>query len=140
MTSEPLVLMVDDSIDVAERFMEFAHIRHLPVVEKGKVVGMISDRDIKHVIGSMKTRQPVLRNEQVVFTLKSRIARTIMRRNVITTSLNADAAEAAAIMVKRRIGALPVIQKERLVGIITSTDILKAFVRLSSSLKSRDGG
>ena len=65
------------------------------------------------------------------FTLSTRKVRTVMRRQPFTIEPEANAADAAAIMAKRKIGALPVVSKGKLVGIITSTDILKAFVKLS---------
>ena len=57
-----------------------------------------------------------------------------MRRQPITIGPNEKATDAAAIMIKRKIGGLPVIRNKKLVGIITATDILKAFVNLSNTV------
>jgi signal-transduction protein with cAMP-binding, CBS, and nucleotidyltransferase domain len=59
-----------------------------------------------------------------------------MQKKVITIEPNQKAHEAAAIMVKKKIGALPVVHKGKLKEIITATDILKAFVKLGSELES----
>ncbi|MCC6545147.1 MAG: CBS domain-containing protein [Nitrospirae bacterium] len=59
-----------------------------------------------------------------------------MRRGVIITSPDAEAHEAASIMAKRKISGLPVVSEGKLIGIITTTDILHAFVRLSVKEKS----
>ena len=56
-----------------------------------------------------------------------------MRRKPISIGPNEKAADAAAIMVKRKIGALPVMSNKKLVGIITATDILKAFIKLTNA-------
>lgn len=130
MTTKVMTVSPGDKADKVFYILNFEGIRHLPVVENKKVVGILSDRDLKKFWGSLKTSRTTVVKDEMVVTLKSRTVRTIMRRGVITTSPNAHAAEAAAIMAKRKIGALPVVHKEKLVGIITATDILRAFVRL----------
>jgi acetoin utilization protein AcuB len=124
-----------DTIDRVFLLLKLEKIRHLPVTEKDKVVGMVSDRDLSKIWGSIKTQQVKNSKTGNSYTIQSRIVRTMMRRGVITTSPNTDAADAAAIMAKKKIGALPVIEKGKLVGIITATDILRAFVRLSHPAK-----
>jgi acetoin utilization protein AcuB len=57
-----------------------------------------------------------------------------MRRNVMTIEPEQRAADAAAIMAKNKIGTLPVVHKSKLVGIITATNILKAFVKLRNDI------
>jgi len=99
------------------------------VVERDRVVGILSDRDLKKVLGSLKLRRTVAGKGEMIVAVRSRTVRTIMRRGVITISPNASASEAAAVMANRKIGALPVVEKQKLVGIITTTDILRAFVR-----------
>ncbi|MBI1824426.1 MAG: CBS domain-containing protein [Nitrospirae bacterium] len=135
MTVKVRTVSPEDKIDRVFFFMNFEQIRHLPVVKKGKVVGILSDRDLKKVFGSLKMNEinALNDNQKVVFVVKSRIVRTIMRRGVLTIHPNAEAYEAAAVMAKRKIGALPVVKNEKLVGIISATDILHAFVKLSVS-------
>ena len=64
-----------------------------------------------------------------------RKVRHIMRRGVITVSPDTSLSEAASLMASKKIGALPVVEKHRLVGIVTSTDILQAFAVLARSLE-----
>jgi acetoin utilization protein AcuB len=137
MTARVRTVTPEEKVDKVFFFMNFEQIRHIPVVEKGKVVGILSDRDLKKVFGSVKMNElnSLNDNQQVVYAVKSRMVRTIMRRGVITIHPNAEAYEAAAVMAKRKIGALPVVKNEKLVGIISATDILKAFVQLTSSVK-----
>jgi len=133
MQSKVLTLAPSDKVDRVFYLFNFEKIRHLPVVERGRVVGMVSDRDLKKVLGSLKTARTVMGKEEMIVTIRSRDVQTIMRRGVITISPNAEASEAAALMAKRKIGALPVVYKDKLMGIISATDILWAFVKLSQA-------
>tara|TARA_B100000686_G_C16577829_1_gene856471 strand:+ start:185 stop:508 length:324 start_codon:yes stop_codon:yes gene_type:complete len=104
----------------------------LPVLEKNKLVGIISDRDLKKILGPKKTF--VEKPDGTSVRLSTRRVKNIMRRNVTTIEPEQRAADAAAIMAKKKIGALPVVHKNKLVGIISATDILKAFVKLRNDL------
>lgn len=133
MKTKVLTVSPADRVDKVFYLINFENIRHLPVVEKGKVIGMVSDRDLKKVMGSLKTARSVVRKTETIVTIRPRAVETIMRRGVVTISPDAEASEAAAIMAKRKIGALPVVSKEKLVGIITTIDLLWAFVKLSQA-------
>jgi acetoin utilization protein AcuB len=137
MKTKVMTVSPDDRADKVFFMLNFEKIRHLPVVERGRVVGILSDRDLKKVLGSLKLRRTVAGKGEMIVAIKSRAVRTIMRRGVITTSPNAPASEAAAIMANRKIGALPVVHKQKLVGIITTTDILRAFVKVLRESDSR---
>ena len=120
----------DDMLDKVFFLFNFEAIRHMPVVEKGKVVGVLSDRDLKKIMGA---RRKIVTDkvDGTQFTVHARKVRTIMDRGVTTIGPDEQAADAAAIMAKRKIGCLPVVKKGKLVGIITSTDILRAYVKLA---------
>lgn len=133
MTKNVLTVTPDDKVDRVFFLFHFENIRHLPVLEKGKLVGILSDRDLKKVVGSRKAF--VEKPDGSTLTLLSRKVKNIMRRGVITIGPEQRAADAAAIMAKRKIGALPVLEKDKLVGIITATDILRAFVKLCNDLE-----
>jgi acetoin utilization protein AcuB len=135
MQSKVWTVSPSDTIDRVFLLLKLEKIRHLPVTEKDKVVGMVSDRDLSKIWGSIKTQQVKNSKTSNCYTIQSRTVRTMMRRGVITTAPNTDAGDAAAIMAKKKIGALPVMEKGKLVGIITSTDILRAFVPLSRTAK-----
>lgn len=92
---------------------------------------------MKKVLGSPKKFLDRPDNGSV--GISSRKVRTLLKRKPITIEPEQRAADAAAIMAKRKIGALPVIHKNQLVGIITATDILKAFVKLCNMLESISG-
>lgn len=134
MTKKVITLSPEDKIDRVFFLLNFERIRHLPVVDRGKVVGMVSDRDLKRTMGTLKKRIPVSKGDDITVVIKSRQVRTIMNRGIISTAPNAPASEAAAIMAKRKIGALPVIENGKLVGIISTNDILRAFVKVCAML------
>ena len=129
MTKKVITLTPEDKVDRLFFLFNFENIRHVPVVDgKGKLVGIVSDRDLKKILGA--PRKQLERPDGTTLTVSSRKVSTIMRRQPYSIEPEASAADAASTMAKKRIGALPVLSKGKLVGIITSTDILKAFVRL----------
>jgi len=136
MTSKVFTLEQHDTIDRAYFLIHYEGIRHLPVVEKGKVIGMVSDRDMYKALGP-KSNSKVIegrdgkKGELHVITKR---VRQIMRRGVVTVNRESYASEAAAIMADKKIGALPVVDKDdKLVGILSSTDILKVFSRIEKA-------
>lgn len=132
MTQKVMTVSPEDKLDQVFFLFNFENIRHVPVVEGGKLVGILSDRDLKKVLGPAK--KFLDRPDGSSILISTRKVRTIMKRGVFTIGPDERAADAAAIMAKKKIGALPVVQKEKLVGIITATDILKAFVKLCNDM------
>lgn len=129
MTKKVITAKADEMVDRIFYLFHFENIRHIPIVsEKGKLVGIVSDRDIKKILGPKKKQHTA--KDGTVLTVSARKIRTVMRRDPYTIGPDERAADAAALMVKRKVGALPVVNKGKLVGIITATDILKAFVKL----------
>ncbi len=133
MTKNVLTVAPNDNVDRVFFLINFENIRHVPVVEKGRLVGIVSDRDLKKVLGPPK--RFLEKPDGGSVTISSRKVRTLLRRAPITIEPLQRAADAAAVMAKKKIGALPVVHKGKLVGIITATDILKAFVKLSNILE-----
>ena len=135
MTKNVITISQEDKIDQAFFRFHYDGIRHLPVItDKGTLVGIISDRDIKKVLGPAKRQHQ--QNDGTILTVSDRKVRMVMRRQPLTIGPNERAATAAAIMVKNKIGALPVISKKKLVGIITATDILKSYISLCEKVDS----
>lgn len=135
MTKKVITISPEDKIDQAFFRFHYDGIRHLPVItDKGSLVGMISDRDIKKVLGPVHRKHQ--QKDGTVLTVSARKVRMVMRRQPLTIGPEDRAATAAAIMVKKKIGALPVISKKKLVGIITATDILKSFIKLCEQVDS----
>jgi len=109
----------------ARALMQKEHIRHLLVVGDGRLLGIVTDRDIRLNMPSPATSLSVW---EVNHLLARLTVDQVMTRAVITIGPDRDAREAAWIMVDHKIGALPVLDGERLLGIITETDLLRAYV------------
>jgi len=122
----PIVLENTSSVVEAIKLLEEHNFRHLPIVdESNKVVGIISDRDIKQVRVAIDLFNVSLEEaeEEILIT-------DIMTRNVITISPDTFLKKAADIMITHKIGALPVVENDKIVGIISETDLLKALLWL----------
>ena len=126
MTKNPTTVTPDTGIDTAARLMKKGHFRRLPVVEEGKLVGFLADKDIMRVSPSPATT--LSRYEVTTLLSKLKVA-DIMQKNVISVGEDATIEEAALIMYKEKVGGLPVISSVgSVVGVITETDIFKTFV------------
>ena len=109
----------------ARALMQKEHIRHLLVVDDGHLQGIVTDRDIRLNMASPATSLSVWELNHLLARLT---VDKVMTRGVIVIDGERNAREAARIMVDHKIGALPVLEGERLIGIITETDLLRAFV------------
>ena len=110
MTANPRTLSPNDSIQSAARIMKEENAGSVPIVENGKLVGMVTDRDI--VIRAVVEGSPA-----------NRPVRDIASGNVISTTPGASIRDAEGLMSKHQVRRLPVVENERLVGIISLGDI-----------------
>jgi len=119
-----------DSIRHAREIMETHRVNQLPVVVNGHVVGIVTDRDLRDAFPSVfETSRPVKPKKGEPGTNPDTIrVQDVMTENVLTLGPNETVATAAQVMRRERIGALPIVDGGRLVGIITRSDVLKAFV------------
>lgn len=136
MTKTVLTVSPDDSLDKVFFLFNFENIRHLPVVENSNIVGIVSDRDLKKVLESPKEFRGKAKG--IPFSIPSKKVSTIMRKDVLVTGPEERAADVAALLVAKKVGVLPVVEKDKLVGIISAIDILKAFVRVCNNLEQVD--
>lgn len=128
MRTAVILVRPSDSVRTALKLLGEQKIRHLPVVEDGKLVGIVTDRDIRLVFPSAVTAD---NKEQDPFDALEKISvGQIMTKRVLTVTPETSIADAARLLLERRIGGLPVVQGDLLVGIITKTDILAAFVEI----------
>jgi CBS domain-containing protein len=114
------------SLPAAVRLMRQRGIRHLPVVDDDVLVGIVSDRDLKQAMASPATS---LETHELNYLLEALTVDEIMTRAVITVGRTFPIEEAARLMVKEKVSALPVTETGRLVGIVTETDVLEMFVK-----------
>ena len=134
MTSNPYIISPDATIAEALEIMRKNNIRRLPVVKNGKLVGIVTEREMQEVTPSKATTLSVF---ELNYLLSKTKVSAVMTRDVITVSPDSLLEEAAVLMRDNRVGALPVIQDDRVVGIITETNIFDAFIDL---LGFRDSG
>lgn len=126
MQSTVTTITTKTTLPEAVRLLRERGIRHLPVVEDGELVGIVSDRDLKRAMASDAT---TLAGSALAAVLDALAVRDIMTRAVIVAGPDFPVEEAAGMMVRKKISALPVMEGGRLVGIVTETDILQLFVR-----------
>lgn len=120
-----VVVTPDVPVKEAMRLLQEKRIRHLPVVEKEELVGIITDRDLRSVTPSPATSLSIY---EINYLLDKLTVREVMTKKVFTVSPEAELEEAARLILERKIGALPVVKDRTLVGIITETDLLRAFL------------
>lgn len=126
MTANPITIDADATIVEAAELMKTHKFRRLPIMEKGKLVGIVTDRDLREVAPSSATTLSVYELNYLLAKMK---VRDIMKKNVITVLPTATIEQAALILYKEKIGGLVVVDTAgEVVGLITETDIFKTFV------------
>ncbi len=110
----------------ARRLMIEKRIRHLLVTDGPGLVGIVTDRDIRLNLPSPATSLSVW---EINYLLARMTVAAVMSKDVVTIESSREAREAAQVLLDRKIGALPVVDRGSLVGIITETDLLRAFVK-----------
>lgn len=131
MTTAPVSITPDTPIREARDLMQKLSIRHLPVLEDGQLVGILSDRDLRTVAPSPATSLSVW---EINHLLAKLTAREVMTRFVITVTPDCPVTEATGLMLGHKIGALPVVEARRVVGILTQSDVLRALLQAQVAL------
>jgi acetoin utilization protein AcuB len=127
MTGAPTTVHLDMPVLDARHLMLERRIRHLPVVnEANELAGIVTDRDIRLNLPSQATSLSVW---EINHLLAQLTVAKVMTQSVITVGPDREARDAAQLMLDHTIGALPVVDGGRLIGIITETDLLRAFVK-----------
>ncbi len=135
MKQKPVSISADDTLRIVHEIMELGHVRHLPVVQGGKLVGVVSQRDLFHA--SLSNVIGIPRDEQELFLEGVKISE-VMSQPPISISPDVSVREAAAIMAEHKFGCLPVCEGDELLGIVTETDILQYFAE-DPGAPDRDG-
>ena len=135
MSTRPVTVTADTTMSEALRIMRQGHVRRLPVLDAdGRMVGIVSEKDLLYASPSSATSLSIYEMHDMLTRLK---VSELMTRDVITVTPDTLLEDAARIMVDNVIGGLPVLQDDKLVGIITQTDIFKVFLEL---LGAREAG
>jgi CBS domain-containing protein len=124
MRREFVSLRIGDRLDLAEDIMSLGRVRHMPVMEEGRLVGIVSQRDL--LAHSLSKALDFAPQDRRTF-LKSVDVSEAMTRNVITIEASASLEEAARLMIRHRVGCLPVLAEGgEPIGIVTETDLIRA--------------
>ena len=128
MSADPTTLKRNDKLTLADDIMRLGRVRHLPVLDDDgqALVGIVSQRDLfrdalAHALGYGKHAQ-----RKMLDTLS---VKDVMNTDVATTGPDTSLVEAARILTERKIGCLPVVEKGRLVGILTEGDFVALISR-----------
>jgi acetoin utilization protein AcuB len=128
MSRYPLTISPDESLSDAHKYMLDQKVRHLPVVKSDdKMIGLIAEDDLLKAEPSSATSLSVWEIHYLLMEVK---VKAVMVKNVITTSEDTPIEEAAHLMLDHKIGCLPVMRDDKLVGIITESDIFRTFMEL----------
>jgi acetoin utilization protein AcuB len=129
MSKDLITIDEDASIMRASKLMKQNGIRHLPVLRKGRLVGIVADRELKEATPSKATTLDIHEMYHLLDQIK---VKSLMPKQLFTITPGETVEKAAAVMLKRNISALPVVDAHgALQGIITKGDIFKAFVAVS---------
>jgi acetoin utilization protein AcuB len=112
MTRNPTVIGPDDSLSSAQEKMRIGDFRRLPVVLDGRLIGIVTDRDLRRCMGLLEKVK----------------VNAVMTEILVTVSPNDTIEKAAQLMLKHKIGGLPVVEENKLVGVITTSDLLQTFL------------
>jgi acetoin utilization protein AcuB len=116
------------SLGEVQRLMRAQRIRHVPVISGKKVVGMVTDRDIREAVPSPAT---TLSRGEIAYQMDTASVETCMTREVVTVSPDMELTKAARLLLDHRFGCLPVVAQGALVGVVTEIDFLRAFLAAS---------
>jgi acetoin utilization protein AcuB len=123
MTPEPYAADVTSSVRHVLRMMTEADVRHLPILEEGALVGIVSDRDLRALDERVDSSEnPEMRRQALAEPIS-----TIMSSSVVSVSPDDEVADVIDLMIEHRIGAVPVVESgsDKLVGIVSYVDALR---------------
>lgn len=125
MTTELITLSFSDTLYSAEKRMKVNHIRHIPVVDNDKLLGLLSLSDLKR-ISFIDAYSKEGTEDTPVYNMLS--IQDLMIKNPITASSDTTILEVSKLLISKEFHSLPVVDDGKLVGIVTTTDILNFFI------------
>lgn len=133
MSKEVITVNVNDSMQDAITLLKEHDIRMLPVMKKGKLVGIVTDRDLKRASASDAT---LLEIHELLYILNNLKVEEIMAKNPVTVPFDYTVEETAEVLLNNKISGAPVVDHEgQIVGTITQTDIFRAILSLTGLSK-----
>ncbi len=136
MNTRPIAVRPDDTIRYAFRQLCALRIRHLLVMEGDRLVGIVTDRDIRLALPSLPFVADIA---DLYLKLDDLKVRDVMSRDVVTVSPDTPVAVAVDLFLQRMISGLPVVDGGRVVGILTETDALRALRHALEAVENKGG-
>ncbi len=133
MSAKVVSISTDDTLQTVSEIMELGSVRHLPVVRRGELVGVVSQRDLLRA--SLSSIMGIPPDDQSFFLAGVSIAE-VMSSPAVSIGIDASVEAAAGLMAERKIGCLTVLDGEKFSGLVTETDVLRCF---AESLGAGDG-
>ena len=127
MTKDPLTVSPQTSVFRAWRVMQERRIKHLPVLDGDRLMGIVSDSDLRLALPSPATS---LEAHEINYLLDRMTVSEVMAKPVVTVTISTPLQDAAWTLLRHRIGALPVMEGGALVGILTRSDVLGSFAAI----------
>jgi acetoin utilization protein AcuB len=119
MTRHPETIHPDDTLSKAKEMMDVGGFRRLPVVKDGEIVGMLTERNLREHSGYLESTK----------------VNVAMSTPVVSVGPSSTVQEATRLMLRHKIGGLPVVDRGKLVGIVTTIDMLRAFLEVVESFE-----
>ncbi len=133
MTKDPITITDETSMMKAIHLMKQNRFRRLPVMHEGRLVGIVSDRDLKEASPSKATTLDV---HELYYLLAELLVRDIMTRDPVTVSPDDTVEHAAQLMLENTISGLPAVDGQgKVVGILTQSDVFRAFMHITGILQ-----
>ncbi len=133
MQDKIVTISAGERLSTVEDIMTLGRVRHMPVVHGGKLVGVVSERDLLRA--SLSSLTSFADDARRAFLHVVEIGR-VMSSPPIVIDLDAGIEDAALVMAERKIGCLPVLDGETLVGMLTETDLLRYFAEVFRRARS----
>lgn len=127
MSSDVLTLDIGETLDIAEDVMKQKRIRHLPVLEEDRLVGIVSQRDLFRA--GLSSVLEFRRYAQKEWLQHIRVAE-VMVRDLVVAAPEGDIEDAVGLMIDHRIGCLPIVSDSKLVGLLSESDCLRYLQRI----------
>ncbi len=137
MTSDPITAGTDTNMEEAMQLMRLHQIRHLPVVEDAKLVGIVTERDIRRASPSLLSG---IDQEEYKSVLQSTPISRIMTREPLTVTRDTPLVEVVRLLFQKKFGSLPIVEDHAIIGIFTDYDALKVLLKVLSNVSRKKPG